>query len=261
MARFEHGWVRVHRKLLNQEWTDALDAIGKGLFLQLLLMANWKDSEKPLFKHKDICLKAGQLATSYTELCTKLDITPFILRDRLERLETLGTITRQTDNHGTIITICNFSKYQRDDNDESHTEPHANSTANLMANSTANLTHSKELKKETTKERVSVAPTGNVKEFITHYCDEFMNTYGTNPVFMGRTIGTAKRIVNDLGLETATKLIKAYFQIRIDPWFTSKRHSLDLFEKNIEAIKVFAETGKYITIQHAQSRERQLFKK
>lgn len=146
VSRFEHGWVKVSRKLLSQEWTQALDAIGKGLFLELLLMANWKDSDKPLFKHRNICLKAGQLATSYSELCSKLDITRDVLRDRLERLKKLGTIHCKTDNQGTIITICNYLKYQCMESDQDHTESHAKPTAKATAKPTANPTHSKERK-------------------------------------------------------------------------------------------------------------------
>ncbi len=77
------------------------------LFIRLLLKANHKDST-----WRGIEIKRGQLVTGLHSLANQTGIPVQRLRTCLSRLERGGEISRKSTNKFTIITICNFNKYQ-----------------------------------------------------------------------------------------------------------------------------------------------------
>ena len=137
MARFDGGWIKLHRKLLNEDWSALLDVVAKGLFFELLLMANYKSS-RYLESGVVQTLNRGQVLTSIVELSAKAKMERPAVKKRLDLLVKTGTITYKSNNHGTIITIVNYCKYQTDDT--------AHDTAHDTAPNTAHDTHSEEVK-------------------------------------------------------------------------------------------------------------------
>lgn len=107
MARYERGYVKAHR-LPADHW---LEEKGQGLcwsiFMKLCQWANVED-DSPSSR---LQLKRGQLATSSLELVEYFDIGRQRVRTVLARLEHKGSINQRANQHGTIITICNYDKH------------------------------------------------------------------------------------------------------------------------------------------------------
>lgn len=81
------GWIKLHRQILDWEWSDEPAMVA--LFVHLLLMANSDEG----WKYRGVTLKAGQLITSIANLSKATGITIKALRTRLERLVSTGEIS------------------------------------------------------------------------------------------------------------------------------------------------------------------------
>lgn len=108
------GWIKLHRQILDWEWSDEPTMVA--LFVHLLLMANSDEG----WKYRGVTLKAGQLITSIANLSKATGITIKALRTRLERLVSTEEISVESCKKYSIITISNYAIYQ----------PMANETAN-----------------------------------------------------------------------------------------------------------------------------------
>ncbi len=107
------GWIKLHKKVMYSSVFQ--DENGWRLFSILLLMAHHEDNYASIrFRGKQRHLKAGQLSATRAELADFLDWPASRIRDTLYRLQADNQISIETDNHKTIISICNWSKYQLD---------------------------------------------------------------------------------------------------------------------------------------------------
>lgn len=77
------------------------------LFVRLLLKANHKDTS-----WRGITVKQGQLVVGLNSLAHQTGISIRSLRTCLSRLEQGGEICKKATNKFTLITICNYMKYQ-----------------------------------------------------------------------------------------------------------------------------------------------------
>ena len=100
-----NGFVKLHRKLIAWGWYQ--DYVVKDVFLQLLLTANFKDSQ-----WMGITLKKGQLVTSYKHLSEDLAFSVRQVRTAIDKLKSTGEITTEATNRFTIITVVNWEEYQ-----------------------------------------------------------------------------------------------------------------------------------------------------
>lgn len=99
------GWVKLHRKLLEWEWYG--DAHMVHLLVHLLLTAAPEDR-----KYKGLTIKRGQVVTSKKKLSEALNMSETSVMRRLRRLEVDHFVDLKVDQHGTVITICNYDSYQ-----------------------------------------------------------------------------------------------------------------------------------------------------
>lgn len=99
------GWIKLHRKLVEWEWHDMPEMVS--VLLHLLLLANHEDS---VWHGVTIC--RGQLVTGRKELSKITGISEQTVRTCLNRLKSTNEITIQSTNRYSIITICNYDKYQ-----------------------------------------------------------------------------------------------------------------------------------------------------
>ena len=99
------GWVTLYRRFLSWEWFSKAEMVQ--LFIYLLLSAN--HTEK---KWQGMTIKRGQLLTSIVKIQAATSLSVSTIRTCLKRLETTGETTSETTNRYTIITICNYDKYQ-----------------------------------------------------------------------------------------------------------------------------------------------------
>lgn len=99
------GWVMLHRRLLSWEWFDKAEMVQ--LFLYLLLSANHADK-----KWQGVDVRRGQLLTSNAKIAKHTRLSAQTIRTCINRLKSTGEITTETTNQYSLITICNYDRYQ-----------------------------------------------------------------------------------------------------------------------------------------------------
>jgi hypothetical protein len=103
-----NGWVKLHRKFLDWEWYDDINA--KILFIHLLLVANHKDK-----KWRGVTIKRGQKLTSYLRISEETGLSIAQVRTALNKLKSTREITHLRTRNYSIITINKYDEYQTDD--------------------------------------------------------------------------------------------------------------------------------------------------
>lgn len=130
------SWIKLHRKFLRWEWYEVPEMVQ--LFVWLLLNAAHEDTP-----WQGRTIYRGQVLTGRRKLAEALHTSEKKVRTCLERLKSTGEIT--TDglrgaNGFTLITICNYERYQCAESGEGPIKGQLR--ANLRANLTANLASS-----------------------------------------------------------------------------------------------------------------------
>ena len=100
-----NGFIKIHRKLIQWGWYQ--DNVVKGVFLHILLTANFKPQP-----WQGIVIERGQLVTSYGHLANDLGFTVQQVRTALNKLKSTQEITIKTTNKYSLITIANWEEYQ-----------------------------------------------------------------------------------------------------------------------------------------------------
>ena len=100
-----HGFIKLHRKMLNWEWQS--DPNTFSVFMHLLLMARFEEGS-----WKGIHLDPGQLIAGRKALSQIIGISEQSIRTCLDRLKSTNEITIKSTNKFSIITIVNWAKYQ-----------------------------------------------------------------------------------------------------------------------------------------------------
>lgn len=93
----KESFIKLDRRI--QKWVFYQDGNVLRVFLELLLSAEYEDNEG---------IRRGQVAISLRALSNKLGLGIKPIRTALSKLEETNTIKRD----GSIITICNYNKYQ-----------------------------------------------------------------------------------------------------------------------------------------------------
>ena len=101
----QNGFIALHRSLLSWGW-HADPATG-WLFVNLLLMANWTDSE-----WQGMTIKRGQLVTGRKALAAQTGLSERQIRTALDHLKSTNELTIKTTNKFSLITIVNYGKFQ-----------------------------------------------------------------------------------------------------------------------------------------------------
>ena len=127
------GWIKIYRKI--QEcalWDDFEPFDRRSAWIDLLLLANHED-KRVVFNGKPITVKEGQRITSVRILAERWRWGKDRVRRFLELLETEGMITKESDNHRTLLTLVNYSDYQgtcdTDEYTNKHTHKHTHKDA------------------------------------------------------------------------------------------------------------------------------------
>jgi len=108
-----YGWIKLYRCLLRHPLWETTTAEQKVLLVALLMMANhaekkWEWNGKPY-----VC-KPGQMITSLNSLSDKCGtgVTRRKVQTALRFFENCGFLVKQSSQHNTLITICNWEAYQ-----------------------------------------------------------------------------------------------------------------------------------------------------
>lgn len=140
-----YGWVKLHRRFLDWEWYDDPNTLR--VFLHCLLKANHKDK-----KYRGDLIKRSTFVTSLEVLSFELNLSIQKIRTALHKLEKTGEINRITNRKGTVISICNYDSYQKEDqenNKQNNTQvTDEQHTSNIQVTTTKNENNEKILKNE-----------------------------------------------------------------------------------------------------------------
>ena len=101
----EEGYISLYRKFLSWEWFEDEKAVK--LFIFLLLKANWKEK-----RWRGQKIGRGQLITSSVKLSEQTNLSRSTVNRLLKKFELSGEVVRKADNKKTLVTICNYDKYQ-----------------------------------------------------------------------------------------------------------------------------------------------------
>ncbi|MBR3783992.1 MAG: hypothetical protein IKJ78_05980 [Bacteroidales bacterium] len=105
-----NGWIKLFRSLLEWEWWHERDT--RDLFIYCLIAANHDEQHQC-----GMTIPRGSFITSRKRLSNEVDITEQSVRTSLARLTRTQELTVQSTNLYTIITVCNYDKYQAKDTD------------------------------------------------------------------------------------------------------------------------------------------------
>lgn len=115
----QHGWIKLHRQILEWEWYSDNNCFR--LFLHLLLKANHKEK-----RFKGIELKVGSIVTSRDLLARETGLSSQQIRTALNKLISTNEITSKTSSQGTILQIVSYEKYQVPTNEITNEQPTSN---------------------------------------------------------------------------------------------------------------------------------------
>lgn len=162
----DSGWICCHRELKNWEWYKTPFMVH--LFMHLMLSANHQEGT-----WQGVFIQRGQLITGRKSLSADTGLSEQVVRTCLKRLEKTGEITQQSTNKFTIITVCNYDKYQTTNN-AINQQPNQELTSNQPAinqQSTTNNNDNNETMKQVKNSRAKAFMPPTVDE-VAAYCSE-----------------------------------------------------------------------------------------
>lgn len=207
------GWIALHRQFTQWEWFDKPEMVQ--LFIYLLISATHEDTQ---WRGMDI--KRGQMITSLEKISVATGLSIRTIRTCLSHLKMTNEITCESTNKSTLITICNYGKYQgvdnerdkhidtqsdkqttskRQTNDKQTTNPiYNNNNNNNNNNNKISLSSAQERTREQERERVFklfflknfISPAAEVDRFYANY--EAQGWRRANGQMITDVIATAK---------------------------------------------------------------------
>jgi hypothetical protein len=113
------GFVKVYRSMMQEWWYRKPNYVH--LYLHLLLLASYTDSKfKHYFKGQEIRLKPGQFITGRKELAKATGIKEGSIEGILKKFESRGSIQQQKSTKSRLISISNWSIYQKPEQQKKH---------------------------------------------------------------------------------------------------------------------------------------------
>ena len=147
-----NGWVKINREI-KKHWIWESSDFFK-YWIDMLMMANWKDNKK-YFKGKLYIIKRGSFPTSFRSLSQKWNTSTGKVRRFIELLKNDKMIDTHSDMGFTLIKICNYDKYQNENDKQTDT------VTDTVTDTT--------LRKKRNKERKNNTYTSEFEEFYSLY--------------------------------------------------------------------------------------------
>ncbi|MDE6802178.1 MAG: hypothetical protein K2J06_05375, partial [Muribaculaceae bacterium] len=140
------GWIKLFYQFRSWEWYGDPNMVS--LFIHLLLRANFRP-----VRQKGVLYDRGVVVTSREELSRETGISEQTVRTCLTRLKSTNEITIKSTKQGSVITICNYDRYQYTppDINQAVNQPTNHELTNDQPTTDQQLTNSKEYKNIITK--------------------------------------------------------------------------------------------------------------
>lgn len=117
----EGGFIKLYRRLESWPLWQAMSALQRMVWIELLLLANWRDREG-WYGARRYVIRRGQLAHSEEAIAERAKVGRQVVRDTFTRLLVEGAITRERALPGNqapwLTTIINYERFQGGDDDE-----------------------------------------------------------------------------------------------------------------------------------------------
>lgn len=137
------GWIKLYRKFNQWEWKQSPNMVA--LFIHLLINANHDKIE-----WRGVDVERGQIIVGRDTLSRDTGITPQSIRTCINKLKSTSEITIKSTNKYSIITLCNYDKYQTSKNEIN--QQINQQTNQQLTNNQPTTNHKQEVKKERSKE-------------------------------------------------------------------------------------------------------------
>ena len=152
-----NGWIKLHRRIRDNK-TLQHKPLRRYVFEEILLQAQYTE-ETLKADGKEITLKPGQCLISVRSLARDLKVDEKQIRRILDLFKSVRMIRAETSAPmsalGTLVTVCNWSTYQDDDEDVS-----APMSAAMSAPMSAQYKKEKNLRKDYTEADAPDQPPG-----------------------------------------------------------------------------------------------------
>lgn len=135
----EQGYIYLDRSLCNHWLWQCTFSEGQA-WIDILYSANFKE-QKQMDRYKKLeVIKRGSFVTSLSILSSKWRWGRRRVQSFLQLLEQDGMITVRSDSRGTLITVCNYDKYQKKSASVQYHKKTANGTGDSTGDSTRDRT-------------------------------------------------------------------------------------------------------------------------
>ena len=136
------GYIKLWRKIEDTELLSNIELMGFAVYL--VFKANHFD-KKTIFNGQVLDIKRGQLVVGRNSLSEKTGLSSSKIYRYLNTLENIQFLNKSPNNRFTIITICNYGKYQ--DSETTNEQVTEQQTNNKRTTSEHQANTSKELKR------------------------------------------------------------------------------------------------------------------
>jgi hypothetical protein len=197
----ETGYIKLSRSIL--DWKYYKDANVFKVFMHLLLHASFCDRET---EYCDI--KRGQVIVSVDNMDDKLGLSKKQIRLALNKLASYGSIVVKGTNRFTLVTICNYDKYQCQPTTEGQTK------GNQMANESQTKDNQRATYKEGNKERIKELKNSSSVSTYTRedFCNDLLGDFKTDANLREVTMMWLKRkkVITKQSMEISKKEIAGH---------------------------------------------------
>lgn len=163
--KYNNGFVKIPRSILDWEWYDHPDVLR--MYLHLKLKVNFAAG-----KWQGLNIEIDEHITSLSKLSSGLGMSEFKVRESLKKLEESGTIKRTPTNKFTKIKLVDIGS-EEDDSDRNSKQVKAQTTDRAQSDNIQTSTNKKNIEKEDKKER---------KEFFKNQIFEFSNNFSRDHI-------------------------------------------------------------------------------
>jgi len=129
MEKYNLGWIKIHRSILNWEWYSDVNV--RLTFIHFLMKANYEDK-----KWKGIHIPRGSFISSISHLSSEIGISVRQLRTAIKKLKATNEIATQSTASNTMITLVSYDKYQQLDKPDDKRATNERQTSDKRATTT-----------------------------------------------------------------------------------------------------------------------------
>lgn len=247
------NWVKEHRAILEHKIFQCPYLYKMWRFL--VMKARWEDGEFSDGAVK-FPVKRGQVVASLSFLMKGLNYTKSKSQSKQQTLRKLNAIKSESIRGYTVITICNYDKYQCTNNNQK-SKPIRKKISTYTPKNLDPVT-TKEYKTLTNEEGKNLTLSGGTPGGLVwdSYSKAYAQKYGTNPTRNAKANSLCSQFAKRVPNEDAPMVI-AFYLTHGDRWYVQKCHALEYAIKDAEKLHMEWKMGSQMTTSIATTLERQ----